>query len=80
MQRLIVSDTGAGMDSELVADLNNMKAGLSKIGTENEKGWGLGYRFIIDLLVFVKGKFSVNSEKGKGTKVTIHVPNMLPMR
>lgn len=73
---LIVSDTGAGMDSELVSDLNNMKAGLSKTGTENEKGWGLGYRFIIDLLAFVNGKFSISSEKGKGTNVTIHVSNM----
>ena len=75
---ITVSDTGAGMDSELVSDLNNMKAGLSKKGTENEKGWGLGYRFIIDLLAFVKGKFSISSEKGKGTTVTIYVPAMGP--
>ncbi len=71
---LTVSDTGIGMDSQLVADLNNKKPVSSKKGTGNEKGWGLGYRFIIDLLRFVQGKFSVESTKGKGTTVAISVP------
>ncbi len=73
MLQLSVHDTGVGMDSELVSDLNKMKTGLSKKGTGNEKGWGLGYRFIIDLVRFVKGKFLIESEKGKGTTVTINV-------
>jgi len=62
------------MNSETVADLNNMKTVLSEKGTGNERGWGLGYRFIIDLIRFVQGKFSIQSERGKGTKVIIVVP------
>jgi len=50
-----------------------MKPVSSRKGTDNEMGWGLGYRFIIDLVKFIKGKISIYSKKGEGTKVTIEL-------
>lgn len=70
---LSVKDTGVGMDNTIVEELNNLKTVSSQKGTANETGWGLGYRFIIDLLKFVHGKFSIQSTKGKGTTVTIDI-------
>lgn len=70
---LSVKDTGVGMDSTIVEELNNLQPVSSQKGTAKEIGWGLGYRFIIDLLKFVHGKFSIESEKGKGTTVIIDI-------
>jgi len=71
--QLTVRDSGVGMDEEQVANLNSMKPVSSRKGTDNEMGWGLGYRFIIDLVKFIKGKISIYSKKGEGTKVTIEL-------
>ena len=70
---LIVQDSGVGMDEMQIANLNGMTPVSSQKGTNNEQGWGLGYRFIIDLVKFVKGKINIQSKKGAGTKVTIEL-------
>lgn len=71
---LTVADNGVGMDSKLATNLNNMKTGYSEKGTHNEEGWGLGYSFIIAMMKLVHGRFSIESTKGKGTKVMIEFP------
>lgn len=68
---LSVRDSGVGMDETQIATLNNMTPVTSQKGTNNELGWGLGYRFIIDLVKFVKGRINIQSKKGEGTIVTI---------
>lgn len=75
-----VADEGVGMDDKLLANLNNMKTGSSEKGTNNEKGWGLGYSFIIAMIKIVQGSFSIESAKGKGTKVMIEFPSTLMIK
>jgi signal transduction histidine kinase len=70
---LVLSDTGIGMKSETVASLNNFQAVTSEKGTSDEKGWGLGYKFIISLIRFINGTLFIQSKKDEGTKVTIHI-------
>lgn len=71
---LTVADDGAGMNADLVNDLNNMHTGFSEKGTNNEEGWGLGYSIIFAMLKIVKGNLRVTSSKGKGTAVIIEMP------
>jgi signal transduction histidine kinase len=73
MMGLTLRDTGIGMDELQIANLNSMKPVTSELGTNNELGWGLGYRFIIDLVKFVKGKINIKSKKGDGTIVAIDI-------
>lgn len=74
--RLIISvaDSGKGMSKEKVAALNNFRSLDSSPGTNKEKGWGLGYIIILDLLKFSKGTLHVESGLDKGTTVTIQLP------
>lgn len=74
--RLLISiaDTGRGMSKEKMDSLNNYRPVDSEEGTELEKGWGIGYTIIMDLLSFSNGTLHVESEPGKGTTVTISLP------
>lgn len=69
-----VKDTGKGMDENKVNSLNNLQSIVSSPGTHKEKGWGMGYRIITDLLKFTGGKLHVNSRLNEGTEVTIKLP------
>ena len=71
---MIISDTGTGMTPEKLARLNNLEPVNSKAGTAEEAGWGLGYRLILDMLRLCGGKIHIESERGKGTEVTIGLP------
>ncbi|MBS1604082.1 MAG: hypothetical protein JST42_15545 [Bacteroidetes bacterium] len=71
---LIIEDTGVGMTLE---QINNIMADhfiISSANVDNRKGNGLGYLIIKDLLKIIRGRLSIQSEKGKGTKVTVWVP------
>jgi len=71
---LIIEDTGVGMTQE---QINNIMADhfiISSANVDNRKGNGLGYLIIKDLLKIIRGRVSIQSEKGKGTRVTVWVP------
>ena len=72
---LSISDSGKGMSPERTAALNNFKPLDSKPGTDQEKGWGLGYTIIMDLLKFSKGTLHVESKLDEGTTITITLPS-----
>lgn len=71
---LTVEDTGRGMTAEKVLNLNNFKPLDSNPGTNQEKGWGIGYTIIMDLLKFANGSLFVESRLNEGTIVTIRLP------
>lgn len=75
-ERLIlsVSDSGKGMSPEKVDSLNSFKPLDSNPGTHKEKGWGLGYMIIMDLLRYSGGTLHVASEPDEGTTVTVSLP------
>ena len=71
---LRIEDTGVGMTPE---QINNIMADhfiISSANVDNRKGNGLGYLIIKDLLKIIRGHLSIQSEKEKGTTVTVWVP------
>lgn len=71
---LHIKDNGIGMDQETVSILFNKEMNTSTFGTNNEKGSGLGLKICHDFVVSNKGTIEINSEKGKGTTITIKLP------
>lgn len=69
-----VNDTGVGIDPAIAAELNNLRAVSHSSGTDNETGWGLGYKVIIELINASNGELHVSSQPGMGTKVKITIP------
>lgn len=68
-----VADTGKGMSEEALKKLegNNF---YSTPGTRNEKGTGLGLIICKDLIERCNGNLSVQSSQGKGTTLSIVLP------
>ncbi len=73
---LTISDNGRGMDQQKVDALNDLRPITSSQGTHMEKGWGMGYMVMIDLLLVSKGKLNVESKLNEGTIVTISLPQL----
>lgn len=65
--RVCVSDTGIGMDEEVVARLFR-NAAFSTRGTHNEKGTGLGLLLCKDFVEKNNGRIWVESTPGKGSR------------
>jgi signal transduction histidine kinase len=72
---IAVADNGVGI-SEVEIDhlLLNKSASTSKLGTENEKGSGLGLMLSISLIEDNGGSLEVQSELGKGSVFTVWLP------
>ncbi len=66
-----VEDNGVGMEKEAV---NNLFSVFYQGEFENQKGSGLGLALSKELIQLHRGAIAVNSEKGKGTTFTIHLP------
>ena len=71
---ITVQDTGKGMDESKVNSLNQLQSIRSTPGTSKEKGWGMGYKVIIEMLKFTGGALLVNSRLNEGTEVIINLP------
>lgn len=71
-----VKDNGIGMPEEIRKQLEQEQAVPSQPDTRKEKswGWGLGYQVIFDLLLLMHGTINIESKEGKGTTVTITIP------
>lgn len=72
--RLIVKDTGIGMDKETLEKLMSSE-GYSSIGTNNETGTGLGLILIKEFIKKNDAKLEINSEMGKGCELCFIFPN-----
>jgi signal transduction histidine kinase len=70
---LSVTDTGVGMSRKQAADLLNNNTYRSTLGTNMEKGSGLGLMLVKEFIERLDGSITVESEPGKGTcfKITI---------
>lgn len=66
---ITIADTGIGMDSEQIERL-----GRPYFTTKGQKGTGLGMMVSFRVIEELKGKISVESEKGRGTIFKIHIP------
>lgn len=73
--RLIVSDTGIGIDEDFLPHLfDKFKQASVGMGRSFE-GSGLGMALVQNLVKLVDGEIIVDSKKGKGTIFTIVLPN-----
>ncbi len=68
--RLTVSDTGEGMEREV------LRHALEPFFTTKERGHGsgLGLATAYGIVVAAGGHLGIDSEPGRGTKVTLHLP------
>lgn len=71
---LSVGDNGQGMSPEKVSELMENSHILSTNGTENEKGTGLGFLVVRDLVTLNGGTLTLKSEPGRGTEVLFSLP------
>ncbi|MCC6371657.1 MAG: ATP-binding protein, partial [Bacteroidia bacterium] len=74
MVELCVTDSGIGMEADILKNLfaNTNSASLS--GTNNEKGSGLGLILVKDFVTQHGGTIRAESERGKGTSIMFNIP------
>ncbi len=71
---MTVTDNGVGMDAETVASLFKIENQVSTLGTEGERGTGLGLLLCKEMIEKHGGKIWVESEVGKGTTFFFTLP------
>lgn len=71
--KIIVADSGVGIEEENIAKLFNPAIHHTTYGTKNESGSGLGLVLCHDFIVKNDGKIWVESELGKGTQFFIEL-------
>ena len=71
---LTVSDTGKGMNDQLVKLLNTQDSLISEYSIGESKKFQFGFRIIKDLLRIIQGTMKVESEPGRGTRVSVWFP------
>ena len=75
---ICVEDTGIGISQENQKKLFNAKKNFTTIGTENEKGTGLGLTICKDLVELNRGRIWVESTPNIGSKFFIELPKADP--
>jgi signal transduction histidine kinase/DNA-binding response OmpR family regulator len=70
----LVSDTGQGMTAEQIRKLGDEYSRFNLEANRTTQGTGLGMNITLKLIQMMNGKFSVESKVGKGTIVTVRLP------
>jgi len=76
--QISVKDEGIGMDDVTVAQLFKLEANISTLGTDSEKGTGLGLILCEDFVAKNKGEIWCESESGTGSTFHFTVPMKTP--
>jgi signal transduction histidine kinase len=69
-----VSDTGVGISTENISKLFRLDTRAGTLGTENEKGTGLGLLLVKEFIEKNNGSVQVESNLGMGSTFTLSVP------
>jgi signal transduction histidine kinase len=72
--RVMISDTGVGMSEEKVRHLFEPNSVTSTLGTENERGLGLGLQICQEFVQSNGGVLSIKSEEGRGSSFQFTLP------
>ena len=75
---ITVTDTGKGIPAEKLPELTDMFIRAEDDSYKAEKGWGLGLSITKSLVELHGGKLDIKSKVGKGTTVTVTLPNSAP--
>jgi signal transduction histidine kinase len=70
-----VLDSGVGMNNESIGKLFRIEENYSTLGTQKEKGTGLGLLLCKEFVDKHGGRIGVESESGKGSKFFFSIPN-----
>lgn len=76
--RTNITDTGLGMSKETVKKLFNLADNVTTVGTDGEKGTGLGLLLCKELVERNNGQLFVKSELGKGSTFSFTLPMQAP--
>lgn len=71
---ITISDTGIGMSQEALNKIFRIDANYTTLGTENEKGTGLGVILCKEMIERQGGALKIESEIGVGTKLKFILP------
>lgn len=74
MVSIEIKDFGTGMDQATLNSIIQKNAILSRNGTANEKGTGLGLMLVDDYVNRIGGKLNIHSKQGEGSEFQIVVP------
>ncbi|MEA3392348.1 MAG: ATP-binding protein, partial [Candidatus Marinimicrobia bacterium] len=69
-----IRDQGVGMDENTLKNLFHIDQTVSELGTDGEKGTGLGLILSKEFVERHRGKIFAKSEKGKGSTFTVSIP------
>lgn len=69
-----VSDNGIGMNHKTVEKLFRIDESYSTIGTQDERGTGLGLILCKEFINYHRGRIWIESQIGKGTTISFMIP------
>jgi signal transduction histidine kinase len=69
---ITIKDTGIGMSKEAIDKINRFKEHYTTLGTNNERGTGLGLILCKELIKKNKGYITVQSKVGEGSILSLH--------
>lgn len=69
-----VTDTGIGMDSKTINEVFSIDKNVSKPGTNNEQGTGLGLILCKEFIELQKGEIRIKSKVNEGTCISFTLP------
>ena len=75
--QITVEDEGIGMTKEHQEKMFDKFFQVDHSMTRKDKGTGLGLAIVNEIMKLHKGKIKVDSEPGKGTKITLFIPKDL---
>lgn len=71
---IFVEDNGIGLSEDDLPKIFDIKQNFSTMGTNNEKGTGLGLIICKEFVETLNGKIFAKSKLGEGTRFTVSIP------
>ena len=72
--QLIVSDSGVGMNQEAIEKLLDANSFNTTSGTDMEKGSGVGFNLVLEMMRLHGGNVNIDSTPGEGTSIKLFFP------
>ena len=70
--RIVITDYGVGMSAEKIEKLFSLRDKKTTLGTNREKGTGLGMVLVKDFMELNAGYVQIESQLNRGTSVSLH--------
>lgn len=74
--KVMVADTGLGIEPDILKKLNDNNNSTTTTGTDNEKGSGVGLKLVADYLISINGQLEFESKQDVGTTVVVVLPKV----